>query len=322
MDAEKIRTVVVVGGGIMGQGIAQNFAQVGIRVQIVDINKTILNDCRNQININLRLFKEFNLLREDIGQIESRIDYFLTDELTDISKHASFILEAIPEVLELKKKLFHQLDSCPEDIILASNTSSFTIDSLSEGCRTASRIIGVHYFNPAHIMPLVEIHCGSGTSPAVISATKSLIIRVGKKPILVRKEVPGFIVNRIQTAMGREILHLLKEGVASIDDIDTASKASYGFRYANIGSIEAIDMIGTDTVLTVSKFLYKYLDSSIDEPALLADMVKRGELGVKSGKGFYNYTGKSRSAILEEQNRKLLRQLDLFNEMESHVNQP
>lgn len=313
MGTENIRAVVVIGGGTMGQGIAQSFAQAGLSVSVVDVDKDKLDECLAQVDANLKLFQEFSLLREDIPSIESRIHPVLIKDLNEALKSCDFVVEAIPEVLELKKQLFAQLDSCPEDVILSSNTSSFTISTLAEGLRTAGRVIGVHYFNPAHIMPLVEIHYSPKTRDEVITTTKALMTKVGKKPILVRKEIPGFIVNRIQAAMGREIMYLIDKGVATPEDIDIAAKASYGFRHACIGNIEANDMIGLDILVAVGRQLFKSLDNSTEPPSFMYDKVKRGELGVKSGKGFYDYKGKSRAQILDEQNRKLLPQLALFN---------
>lgn len=312
MEAENIRAVVVIGGGIMGQGIAQNFAQAGLSVSVVDVDQGKLDDCLAQVDANLRLFQEFGLLQEDIPSIKSRIHPVLSKDLDEAVKDGDFVVEAIPEVLALKKQLFAQLDSCREDIILSSNTSSFTISALAEGCRTAGRIIGVHYFNPAHIMPLVEIHYGPQTRDEVISTTKALMTRVGKKPILVRKEKPGFVVNRLQAALGREVMHLISEGVATPEDIDLAAKAMYGFRWACIGPVEGFDMIGLDTLLAVGEGLFPSLDNSDRQPQYLYDMVSRGELGIKSGKGFYDYTGRSRAEVLDELNRRLLPQLALF----------
>lgn len=318
MEAENIRAVVVIGGGTMGQGITQSFTQAGLSVVVIDVDKGKLDECLAQVDANLRQFQEFGLLQEDIPSIKSRIHPVLIKDLNEALKSCDFVVEAVPEVLELKKQLFAQLDSCPENVILSSNTSSFTIPAIAEGLRTADRVIGLHYFNPAHIMPLVEIHYGPKTKDEVISTTKALMIKVGKKPILVRKEIPGFIVNRIQAAMGREIMYLIDQEVATPEDMDIAAKASYGFRHACIGSVEAFDMIGLDTLLAAGKQLFKSLDNSTEQPSFLYDMVKRGELGVKSGKGFYDYKGKSRAQILDEQNRKLLRQLTLFNLLEEN----
>jgi len=165
-------------------------------------------------------------------------------------------------------------------------------------------------------MPLVEIHFSPQTSPEVIATTKAFMNRVGKKPIIVEKDIPGLIGSRIQVAMAREIEALISEGVASPEDIDMAAKASYGFRHACIGNIEAYDMIGLDTLLVVEKRLLKEISNSREPASILTEKVKRGELGVKSGRGWFDYAGKSKEEVLESHNRRLLKQLALFRSLD------
>lgn len=317
MEAENIKTVVVVGGGTMGQGIVQSFAQAGLSVRVVDLNREQLDRCLAQVDANLGLFQEFGLLGEEPSSIKSRIHPVLTKDLAKAVQDCDFVVETVPESLELKKQLFAQLDLlCRNEVILSSNTSSFTVSAMGEGCRSADRIIGLHYFNPAHLMPLVEIHYGPQTREEVIAITKALMLRVGKKPVIAKKEIPGFIVNRIQAAMAREIEYLIAESVASPEDIDMAAKASYGFRHACIGNIEAYDMVGLDTMLAAEKQIYRELSNSTEPSPILVEKVNKGEWGVKSGKGWFDYTGKSKEEILEDQNRRLLKQLVLFKSLE------
>ncbi len=316
MKAKDIKTVVVIGGGTMGQGIVQSFAQAGKSVKVLSRRRETLDKCLQQIDANLKLFAEFQLLDETPEAIRSRITSMPMDELSEAIRGCHYIVETIPEVLTDKKELFGKLDSCDPDVILASNTGSITITTLTEDMKTAYRVIGTHYLNPAHIMPLVEIHMGKHTSDKVIETTRDLILQVGKKPILVNKEIPGFIINRIQWAMGREILYLLDEGVVSPEDLDLASKASYGLRHACIGNMEAFDMVGLDTALAVGNRIFKHLSNSTEPSPILAQKVQRGELGIKSGRGWFDYTGRSREKILEDQNRRLLKQLCLFKEID------
>ena len=165
-------------------------------------------------------------------------------------------------------------------------------------------------------MPLVEIHYGPQTRDEVISTTKALMLKVGKKPIIVKKEVPGFVVNRLQGAIGREIFHLISEGVVTPEDIEVAGRACYGLRWACIGFVESMDMIGLDVITAVIPPLFKTLCNSTELPSMLGEKVKSGELGVKSGKGLLDYTGKSREEILDSQYRRLLKQLALFKELD------
>ena len=308
----EIKQIVVVGAGNMGEGIAQSFAQAGKNVKVLSRRRETLDKCLQQIDTNLRLFDEFQLLEEAPEVIKARITYVPMAELSEAIRGCHFIVETIPEVLADKKELFGKLDSCDPDVILASNTSSITITTLTEDMKTASRVVGTHYFNPAHIMPLVEIHRGKYTSDKVVETTRDLMLQVGKKPILIKREIPGFIVNRIQGAIFREIGYLLDEGVATHEDMDIAAKAMYGFRLSCIGPMEADDMIGLDTSARVSANLFKTLTNRTEPSSTLLDKVNKGELGIKTGKGWYDYHGKTRTEVLDEINRRLLKQLVLF----------
>jgi 3-hydroxyacyl-CoA dehydrogenase len=316
MGAENIQACVVVGAGIMGAGIAQNFAEAGIHVRLVDQDKDILDRCLSSIDANLKLFFEFGLVGEDLSLIMNRITPFLAGDLTRAVDRCDFLVEAIPEILELKKDLFAQVDTLPSHVILASNTSSFTMNALAEGLQNPSRIVGLHYFNPAHIIPAVEIHRGQQTSDDTVNATRELMVRVGKKPVIVQKAVPGFIINRLTGAMEREIDYLIDEGIVTAEDLDTAVKASYGFRLACLGPMEAEDMIGLDTSARVSARMFKVLSNRTEPSPQLLEKVDKGELGIKSGKGWYDYTGRTREEIGDSINRRLLKQLILFREAE------
>lgn len=308
----EIKQIVVIGAGNMGEGIVQSFAQAGKNVKVLSRKRETLDKCLQQIDTNLKLFAEFQLLEEAPEVIKSRITYIPMAELSEAIRGCHFIVETIPEVLADKKELFGKLDGCDPDVILASNTGSITITTLTEDMKTAYRVVGTHYFNPAHIMPLVEIHRGKYTSDKVVQTTRDLMLQVGKKPILVKKEIPGFIVNRVQGAIFREISYLLDEGIATPEDIDMAAKAMYGFRLSCIGPMEADDMIGLDTSARVSANLFKTLSNRTEPSATLLDKVNKGELGIKTESGWYNYRGRTRTQVLDEINRRLLKQLVLF----------
>ena len=317
MQVEDIKTVTVIGAGIMGEGIAQNFAQAGLDVRLVDQTEDILNKCLHQIEANLNQFLEYKLIKEKPLEIKKRIKTFISGDSAKAIKGCDFIVEVIPEILQLKKELIGQIDSLNGEAILASNTGSFTIPQISEGSRYPGRIIGTHYFNPAHIMPLVEIHKGADTLDETVAVTKALMLKIGKMPAIVRKEVPGFIVNRIQGAMEREIDYLIDEGIVTPEDLDIAAKASYGFRLACMGPMEAEDMIGLDTSLRVSPGIYKSLSNSTTPSPSLAKKVEKGELGIKSGVGWYDYRNRPIEQVKTEINQKLLQQLVLFRSRQS-----
>ena len=316
MRLENIKRVAVIGAGIMGEGMAQGFAQAGLMVKIFAQHKESLSRCLDQIGANLRLFSEFNLLQEEPSSILSRIELCLANDIKRDISDCQFIAESIPEVLSLKRELFAQLDSCSPEIILSSNTSSYTMSIIAEGMHTPERVVGLHYFMPAHIIPLVEIHRCKNTTDEVVEVTRKLMLKVGKKPILVRKEIPGFIVNRISASMGREIHYLIEQGIVTPEDLDMAAKASYGFRLASLGPVSQMDISGLDTIIGASKGMYKSLCSSTEVSPLILSKVNKGEKGLKTGKGFYDWTGKSRKQVIEEMNRNLLKQLVLFKELE------
>lgn len=309
MKIHRIDKVVVIGAGIMGIGIAQNMAQAGFTVKLVDMQQSILDSAINQIEANLKQFREFSLLEEDLPVILNRIKTVLTQSLKQIVSDSDYIVEAIPELLGAKREILAQLEKLSARAVIASNTSSFTIDELSGDMKNPERVIGVHYFNPAHIIPVVEIHHGQKTGEETIQTARDLMIKAGKKPVMVRKTLPGFIVNRLTAALNREIGFMLDEGVVSPEDLDSAVKGSIGFRMACLGPQETEDMIGLDTSMVVSRRLFPGLSNASGPSLQLTAKVKDGEMGVKAGKGWYDYTGKSRAQVLEENNRKLLQQL-------------
>ena len=316
MSDREIRTVGVIGAGTMGIGIVQTFAEAGMSVRMVARNQQRLEQSLASIAANLRLFDEFKLLREVPSVITSRIEIIPSEDMAAVTKGCDFVLETIPEVLDTKRMIFSQLDQLPPEVIIASNTSSFTMDLLTEKLKSPQRMLGLHYFNPAHIIPAVEIHKGKHATDDAVEKTRALMIRTGKKPVLVRKTVPGFIINRLTGAMEREIDYLIDEGIVTPEDLDIAVKASYGFRLACMGPMAAEDMIGLDTSARVSANVFKLLSSKTEPSPVLLEKVKKGELGIKSGKGWYDYSGKTRDEVNDTINRRLLKQLALFRSVE------
>ena len=312
---DAITQVVLVGAGTMGEGIAQCFAQAGIKVKLLNKRREILDRCLNQIEINIQQFYETGLIHEKPSQVISRIEPLLSTDLQLAVKDCDMVIEIIPEILDLKRKLFIQLDTLRPDIILASNTSSFTITALAEGLKHPERVVGLHYFNPAHIVPLVEIHRGALTSNALVEAMRELMLKTGKKPILVKKVVPGFIVNRIQGAVMREIAYLIDNDIVTAEDLDTAIKSSVGLRYALYGPLEQEDVTGLDTSVRIGASVFKTLSNGTEPSTVLKEKVGRGDLGLKSGRGWYDYTGKTRSEVLSERNTKLMRLLKYLQDI-------
>jgi 3-hydroxybutyryl-CoA dehydrogenase len=280
------------------------------------MNQKILEGSLAQVEANLKLFNEYNLLEEKVANILARIKPLLLESLESAIPNCQYIVEVIPEILNAKRELLARIEKVNSSGVISSNTGSVTINELCQGMKHPERVIGVHYINPAHIIPAVEVHKGEKTTDETVEFTRALLIKSGKKPIMVRKTFPGFLINRLTGAMEREIDFLLDEGVVTPEDLDEAVKGSIGFRGACLGPQEAEDMIGLDTSATVSARIFKALSNRTDVSKELLDKVKAGDLGIKTGKGWYDYAGKSREQVLDANNRKLLRQLAVYRERE------
>ncbi len=309
MSTEKI---LVVGTGTMGEGIAQTFAQNGFDVRLVARREEPLTRALGQIDQNVRQFIEFGLIEESAETVTGRIEGMVTTDMAVAVEGCNYVVETVRENLDDKRALMGSIQAVDPDLVIGSNTGSMTVDSLAEGMPKPENIIGIHYFNPAHIIPLVEVHRGSRTSDAAHELTQRLMEQSGKKTALVRKELPGFIVNRVMGAITREIHFLLDEGVCTPEDLNTAIKSSTGFRFACLGPMEVDDMIGLDICATVSGRVFPGLSNATGPSRLVVEKVEKGELGIKSGKGWYDYSGRTRAEVLEEKNRALLPQLKLF----------
>jgi len=290
MDVEDIRNVSVVGAGIMGHGIAQVFVQAGYRVFLTARREETLRRALEQIRSNVNLFVKNKLVKENAADIIlSRIR--TSTNLKEAVSDADFVLEAVPEVLDTKREVFQALDAlCPEQVVLATNTSSLSITEISLATKRPERVVGTHFWNPAHLMPLVEVTKGDYTSWNVLNFACQLMEKVGKVPARVLKDIPGGIGNRIQVAMWREAISLLDQGVASVEDIDKAVMLTFGARLPFMGPFLTADMNGVDLILNVHSYLYRYLYNSTEPARILRDKVERGELGIKTGRGFYNWT--------------------------------
>ncbi|MFJ7306309.1 3-hydroxyacyl-CoA dehydrogenase family protein [Peribacillus frigoritolerans] len=302
-----IKKIAIIGSGVMGSGIAQSFAVSGYYVTINDIKEELLNHAQNRISENLSLLMEEGALtgREKQGAL-ANITYSV--DLEWAVRDADFIIEAIPEVIELKLNLYQQLEEIIKpDAIVSSNTSTFPITQLMEKASFAERMVITHFFNPGHLVPLVEIVQHDETKPEIVKTTMDLMRKIGKSPILLKKEIAGFIANRLQTALMREAFYLLKEGVADAEDIDTAITAGPGFRWAFTGPIEIADFGGLDTWQRVFDNVSPVLDQSKEAPDLIRDLVAEGKLGTKSGEGIFTYEESTVSQKINERDRNFIK---------------
>ena len=321
MTNDQSGLVAVIGSGTMGAGIAQSFAQAKFNVLLIDASDDALDRARASIETNLGQLDEFGLVEGRIAENLGRIGFQQGTDVLARTAGLKLVVETIPEDLGLKRALFRELDGLPDTVILGSNTSSFTLSAITDGMKTAHRTVGLHYFNPPHIIPAVEVHRCPATTDETVAAARRIVESTGKISIIVRKELPGFVINRLTGAIEREIDHLLDEGVVSPEDRDKAVKASGGVRLACLGPMEAEDMIGLDIAARVSGNIYKVLSNATEPSPELVEKVQRGELGVKSGRVWYDYPENRVKSILEERNARLLRQLALFRS-ETEGNEP
>ncbi len=312
MRLSQIKRIAVIGAGIMGHGFAQVFAQKGYPVFLYDIDEAILKRAFMMVANNLETFIEHKMItRKEKKATLKRITTSM--DLEEVASRADFILEAVLEVMDVKQKVFEELDRlAPPHAILASNTSGLSITEIGSVTKRPDKTIIVHGANPPHIIPVVEIVRGEKTSDETTELTFRLMLKLGKKPVRLLKEVPGFLFNRLQFALYREALHCLEMGVASAEDIDLVVKAGYGFRLPILGPLETSDFGGLDTFLRICENLFPKLDDSKEPPPFLKRLVEEGKLGVKSGEGFYKYSKAAIKRKIKERDQKLLKLLKLF----------
>ena len=310
----EIRNVTIVGAGTMGHSLAQAFAQGGFNVWLNDVQEAILSKARSLIASNLMTLVELGVLpKNQQTPILNRIQ--TTTNIEEAAKEADLVVEAIIEDAGAKKEMFRTLDKiCPPQAILASNTSYMDIFKFVETKRP-EKVLITHWFAPPHIIPLVEIVCGPKTAPETVDVVKALLVKLGKKPIVLSRFLPGFIANRLQSALGNEVLFLLDNGYATPEDIDEATKASFGLRIPILGLVKRMDFTGLNlTQKIISNRLYEPpqpqgKSKSVDQ------LMAQGKMGVKSGSGFYDYGGRSPEEIMKERDIKLIKLKEFLREL-------
>ena len=281
-----INKICVIGAGVMGSGIVQLLATYGYNVTLVDENEEILNNAKNAIEKNLERFfvSKNKISKEEAEKYLNRIHLFVNKD--EAVKGVQLVIEAVFEDLDLKKRLFAELDSvCDREVILASNTSSLSITEIASESIHQDRIVGIHFFNPPTVMKLIELIKGKNTSEKTLKIAKDFSEGL-KKTVVIVKDSPGFVTSRLIYVMCNEAINMKLEGIASTEDIDTACKLAFNFP---MGPLELSDLVGLDVYLHIGEYLEKEFGEKYKPSSLLKEMVKDYFLGRKTKKGFYNY---------------------------------
>lgn len=288
-----VSKVAVIGAGLLGHGIAQEFATSGFDVGLHDLSEEILAQAKANMARNLQTLAEAGLV--DGGLAESAPDQVRTStDLEEVVRDADFVIEAVSEDLPLKQRVFGELDRlCRGHTILASNTSTFMPSSFASATGRPDKVLVTHYFNPPYLVPLVEVVRHEGTSDETFDTAFGLFRRIGKRPVRVQKEALGFIGNRLQAALVRECFSLVEKGIASPEDIDAVVRYGLGRRLSVAGPLEIADVAGLDLILKATSYLLPHLARSTEPADVLQEKVAQGELGVKTGRGFYDWTPES-----------------------------
>jgi 3-hydroxybutyryl-CoA dehydrogenase len=283
---KKNQQIAVIGAGLMGHGIALTFARSGQYVALYDPVPDNLRTAPHRIRDSLQL-----LGADDVSITRALKKIELFSDLEAAVSKAVFVFEAAPEKLDLKRQIFAEIEAhATQDAVLASNTSVIQITKIMEGLKHPERALGTHWWNPPHMIPLVEVVKTAWTDPAQAQLTFDLLADAGKTPVMVEKDVPGFIGNRLQHALWREAISLVENGICDAAAVDTVVKSSFGRRLSVLGPLENADLVGTDLTLDIHENVLFDLERREGPSPYLEALNARGHLGMKSGQGFYAWT--------------------------------
>lgn len=307
MKVEQIRAIGVIGAGLMGHGIAQVFALKRYKVKLFDNDLNVLQSAPGKIHNNLQTLLEMHLVEPQ--EIEDCLNHLqLCHTLPEMCEGVELTIEAVSENVDLKRAIFGELEALTTPrTILCSNTSGISIGLISENLRFKERVIGTHFWNPPHIVPCVEVIKSQFAADEVFHTVIELMERVGKKPVRVLKDIPGFLGNRLQHALWREAISLVEKGIAAPEDIDRVVKYGFGLRLPFIGPLETADLAGLDLVYDIHKYLFSDLENRSTPSPLLKTLLDQKATGVKSKKGFYNWTDERTKQIIQQRDKALLR---------------
>jgi 3-hydroxybutyryl-CoA dehydrogenase len=302
-----LRAVAVVGNGLIGHGVAQVFAAAGTPVRLIGRRSASLDAARERIRASLSRFEAHGLL--DAAGAAAALGRIVTTTELDAAAGADLVVEAVPEDLPLKHAVFERLDRvCPPPAVLASSSGQ-PASRLTARVARRDRVLAAHFWNPPQLIPLVEVCAAPETDPEIVPWLCDVLRGVGKQPVVLDREIEGFLGNRLQFALLREALALWAGGVASAAAIDLAVKSSFGRRLPVTGPLESADLGGLDTFHAFSAFLFPELDRSVEPPAALGALVREGHRGLASGRGLYDWSARDGVGLLARRAEELFRQL-------------
>lgn len=281
--------IAVIGGGMMGVGVAQVFAAAGHEVVLQDVYDEALVRAPRTLAANLAFLAENGLFPADgvedaVGRVRT------TGDMVGAAEGADLVVECVFEDLALKQSVFERLDAaCPPETVLCTNTSVMSITEIGSRTQHKERVVGTHFWNPPYLIPLVEVVRTEHADPAVVDRVMDLLRRVGKRPIDCRKDVPGFVANRLQHALWREAISIVEHGIADAATVDESIRFGPGLRLPILAPMENADMVGLDLTLAIHDYILPHLESSGEPSPLLREKVEQGDLGFKSGKGFFDW---------------------------------
>lgn len=307
IPANEIQSVAIIGNGLMGQGISQVFARAGKGVWLIGRNPASLARAMGTIRANFEAFIERDLTSR--ANAEAALERITTSTDYDQAGEADHVIEAVPAVRELQREVFGRLDAvCTPDIVLGS-TSGQPISLMVDRMEHPERAVAIHFVYPAQLMPLVEVCGGPQTSLEVVAWACDVLKAIGQTPALMNKEVDGFIINRLQFAVLREAWSMWADGVASAEAIDASFRMTLGRRYSVTGPIESAELGGLDIMHTFAEFLFPDIYTNKQPPEALTKLVKEGNLGLKSGRGIYNWSERDGQALLKLRADRLFQHL-------------